>query len=128
MLAVGARRWRCVGANCYYLMVRPRDQAARCRCKKAFAHPSNKVPTSCKPTFKLCTLHLLGNAALQPTRPTHPQTRAADPTTRHEVEAVLDAARALGLGVLRTWAFNDGPEEWNAVQRQPGESEIYELS
>ena len=46
--------------------------------------------------------------------------RAADPKGRCEVLEILDKAKALGLTVLRTWAFSDGPLQWNALQRQPG--------
>jgi hypothetical protein len=46
--------------------------------------------------------------------------RAADPKGRCEVLEVLDKAAALGLTVLRTWAFSDGPGQWRALQRAPG--------
>jgi hypothetical protein len=46
--------------------------------------------------------------------------RAADPASRCEVLEVLDKAQALGLTVLRTWAFSDGPGQWRALQRAPG--------
>lgn len=49
-----------------------------------------------------------------------PQTRAAEPSLRHEVTEVLDAMVATGLTVLRTWAFNDGEAQWNALQPRPG--------
>jgi len=26
----------------------------------------------------------------------------------------------LGVTVIRTWGFSDGPKEWNAMQRAPG--------
>lgn len=48
------------------------------------------------------------------------QTRGADPSLRHECTAVLDAAAAAGLTVIRTWAFCDGPSQWNALQPAPG--------
>lgn len=48
------------------------------------------------------------------------QTRAAEPSLRHEVTEVLDAMVATGLTVLRTWAFNDGETQWNALQPRPG--------
>ena len=48
------------------------------------------------------------------------QTRAAEPSLRHEVTEVLDAMVATGLTVLRTWAFNDGEAQWNALQPRPG--------
>lgn len=47
-------------------------------------------------------------------------TRAADPGLRQQVLEVLDDAKAVGLTVVRTWAFNDGPE-WNALQPSPGQ-------
>ena len=46
---------------------------------------------------------------------------AADPDLRRHVDEVLDAAVEMGLNAIRTWAFNDGPEEWNALQPVPGE-------
>ena len=46
--------------------------------------------------------------------------RAADPGSRCEVLEVLDKAQALGLTVLRTWAFSDGAQQWRALQRAPG--------
>ncbi len=47
-------------------------------------------------------------------------TRAADPGLQQQVLEVLDDAKAAGLTVVRTWAFNDGPE-WNALQPAPGQ-------
>ena len=47
--------------------------------------------------------------------------RAADPKGRCEVLEILDKAKGLGLTVVRTWAFSDGPLQWNALQRAPGE-------
>ena len=46
-------------------------------------------------------------------------TRAADPGLQQQVLEVLDDAKSAGLTVVRTWAFNDGPE-WNALQPTPG--------
>jgi hypothetical protein len=46
--------------------------------------------------------------------------RAADLHTRPDVLEVLDKAASLGLTVLRTWAFSDGPESYRALQRAPG--------
>lgn len=46
-------------------------------------------------------------------------TRAAEPTLRQQVLDVLDDAKAAGVRVVRTWAFNDG-QEWNALQPAPG--------
>ena len=45
---------------------------------------------------------------------------AADPARRFQVLEILDAAKDLGLKVLRMWAFDDGPAEYNALQRYPG--------
>lgn len=45
---------------------------------------------------------------------------AADDTLRGYVDAVLDAAADLELNAVRTWAFNDGPDAWNALQTAPG--------
>ncbi|CAG9467721.1 unnamed protein product [Pedinophyceae sp. YPF-701] len=47
--------------------------------------------------------------------------RAARPDTRHEVAEVLDRAQELGLKVVRTWAFSDGPGQWRTLQPAPGE-------
>jgi hypothetical protein len=46
--------------------------------------------------------------------------RAADPKTRPQVVELLDSAHDLGLKVLRMWAFNDGPVQYNTLQRYPG--------
>ena len=46
--------------------------------------------------------------------------RAADPKARGDVLHVLDSAAAMGLTVLRTWAFADGAATWRALQRSPG--------
>lgn len=46
-------------------------------------------------------------------------TRAAEPSLRQQVLEVLDDAKAAGVRVIRTWAFNDG-QEWNALQPAPG--------
>lgn len=34
---------------------------------------------------------------------------------------MLDAAAAAGLTVIRTWAFNEGAAQWNALQPAPGQ-------
>lgn len=49
----------------------------------------------------------------------HLMTRAAEIGLRSQVLEVLDDAKAAGLSVIRTWAFNDG-NEWNALQPAPG--------
>ena len=46
--------------------------------------------------------------------------RAADPQTRPEVLEILDSAQSLGLKVLRMWAFNEGPIQYNTLQKYPG--------
>lgn len=46
---------------------------------------------------------------------------AADPSLRGHVDAILDTAVDAGLNTIRTWAFNDGADEWNALQPAPGE-------
>ena len=48
------------------------------------------------------------------------QTRAAQHEQRPLVLQVLDAAAQLEITVIRTWAFCDGEEEWQAVQPKPG--------
>ena len=45
---------------------------------------------------------------------------AADPGLRPYVDEVLEEAAAMGLRVIRTWGFNDGVEQWNALQLEPG--------
>jgi mannan endo-1,4-beta-mannosidase len=45
---------------------------------------------------------------------------AADLGLRPYVEEVQTETAGLGLTVLRTWAFNDGADEWNALQTSPG--------
>ena len=46
--------------------------------------------------------------------------RAADPQTRPQVLEILDSAQSLGLKVLRMWAFNEGPLQYNTLQKYPG--------
>ena len=46
--------------------------------------------------------------------------RGADPQTRPQVLEILDDAKALGLKVLRMWAFGEGPLQYNSLQRYPG--------
>ncbi len=45
---------------------------------------------------------------------------AADAGLVPLVDEVFNDADALGLSVLRTWAFNDGAGQWNALQTAPG--------
>jgi mannan endo-1,4-beta-mannosidase len=45
---------------------------------------------------------------------------AAEPDLRPYVDEVQREARDLGLTVMRTWAFNDGASQWNALQTAPG--------
>lgn len=48
------------------------------------------------------------------------QTYAADEAQRPLVLEVLDAAVQLHLTVVRAWAFNDGAEQWQSLQTEPG--------
>jgi mannan endo-1,4-beta-mannosidase len=48
------------------------------------------------------------------------QTRAADEGTLPDVLNVLDDLADAGVTVIRTWAFADGPNQWNALQPKPG--------
>ena len=48
--------------------------------------------------------------------------RAADPATRPQVLEILDSAQDLGLKVLRMWAFDEGPMQYNTLQRYPGQA------
>jgi len=50
---------------------------------------------------------------------------AADPELRPFVEEVQAEAAGLELTVLRTWAFNDGASQWNALQTSPGVYQEY---
>ncbi len=50
---------------------------------------------------------------------------AADPALRGHVDEVLGEAAAMGLRVVRTWAFNDGATQWNALQTAPGTYQEY---
>ena len=45
---------------------------------------------------------------------------AASEEYRGYVDEVLEDAASMGLKVIRTWAFNDGSSEWNALQTRPG--------
>lgn len=45
---------------------------------------------------------------------------AAEDNLRGYVDEVLQDAAAMGLTVIRTWAFNDGAAQWNALQTAPG--------
>jgi mannan endo-1,4-beta-mannosidase len=45
---------------------------------------------------------------------------AADAGLRGYVDEVLADAAAMGVKVIRTWAFNDGASQWNALQTEPG--------
>lgn len=47
-------------------------------------------------------------------------TWAADVLLRTDVMEILDECKALGIRVIRTWAFNDGAGQWNALQTSPG--------
>jgi len=50
---------------------------------------------------------------------------AADVGLQPYVDEVLDEGAGLGLTVLRTWAFNDGAGQWNALQTAPGVYQEY---
>jgi mannan endo-1,4-beta-mannosidase len=50
---------------------------------------------------------------------------AADLGLRHYVEEVQTEGADMGLTVLRTWAFNDGAGQWNALQTAPGVYQEY---
>lgn len=54
--------------------------------------------------------------------------RAADPETRPQVLEILDSAQSLGLKVLRMWAFNEGPLQYNTLQKYPGEPPCHPAS
>ncbi|GMH38575.1 hypothetical protein BSKO_06459 [Bryopsis sp. KO-2023] len=47
--------------------------------------------------------------------------RAADELGRCEVEEILDKSVELGINVIRTWGFSEGPLEWRSLQPAPGE-------
>lgn len=47
-------------------------------------------------------------------------TYASDDDTRQYVDDVLEDAAAIGLKVVRTWAFCDGADQWQALQTAPG--------
>jgi len=46
---------------------------------------------------------------------------SVQPDMRKLVEEVFDDAGNMGVNVIRTWAFNDGKRQWNALQTSPGE-------
>ncbi len=45
---------------------------------------------------------------------------ATTPDMRKHVDEVFEDAEKIGLKVIRTWAFNDGKRQWNALQMSPG--------
>ncbi|MBN1351708.1 glycoside hydrolase [candidate division KSB1 bacterium] len=45
---------------------------------------------------------------------------AADKDLRKFVDEILIETTNMGLKVIRTWAFNDGENQWNALQTAPG--------
>lgn len=44
----------------------------------------------------------------------------AERWARADLESIFDFAATLQMNVLRTWAFNDGAQQWNALQTAPG--------
>jgi len=50
---------------------------------------------------------------------------AADSNLRYAIDEILFEANNLELKVMRTWAFNDGPDQWNALQTNPGVYQEY---
>ena len=45
---------------------------------------------------------------------------ATTPEFRKDVDEIFDSAEKMSLKVIRTWAFNDGQRQWNALQTSPG--------
>ncbi|MEM1348577.1 MAG: cellulase family glycosylhydrolase [Myxococcota bacterium] len=45
---------------------------------------------------------------------------AAHEGLRPHVEEIFEQMQRLGMAVLRTWAFNDGAQQWMSLQRAPG--------
>ena len=45
---------------------------------------------------------------------------SVQPDMRRCTDEVFDDAKAIGLKVVRTWAFNDGKRQWQALQTSPG--------
>lgn len=45
---------------------------------------------------------------------------SVQPDMRKCADEVFDDAAKMGLKVIRTWAFNDGKRQWNALQTAPG--------
>ena len=45
---------------------------------------------------------------------------SVQPDMRKVADEVLDNASKMGINVIRTWAFNDGKRQWNALQTSPG--------
>jgi len=45
---------------------------------------------------------------------------SVQPDMRKYADEVFDDAKAMGLKVIRTWAFNDGKRQWQALQTSPG--------
>ncbi|MBN1480580.1 cellulase family glycosylhydrolase [candidate division KSB1 bacterium] len=50
---------------------------------------------------------------------------AADPYLKKFADEVIEDAAAMGIKVIRMWAFNDGAEQWNALQTEPGNYQEY---
>jgi len=45
---------------------------------------------------------------------------SATPDLKRYVNEIFDDAEKIGIKVIRTWAFNDGQRQWNALQKSPG--------
>ncbi len=70
--------------------------------------------------FNTYTCDMQHTKVSTPTSARLSQTHSADVAQRRLVLEVLDDAKQLNLTVLRCWAFCDGPDEWNALQPEPG--------
>ena len=96
------------GANCYYLLV----SSSQCGCEQ----PWRPLAKGGRRRHRYRRRYHQCSCCRQDAPPGCLQTRAADAGLRHECTAVLDDAAAAGITVIRTWAFADGPDLWNALQ------------
>lgn len=123
------REWFMTGTNIYYLAQRAADvRGAAGGRAGAGAAPGRHQISSTLAVLGLCRQLrvgvLMGPVLVGTNSPPHCfQTRPlqAPAGTREEAERSIADAAALGLNVIRTWAFADGPEMWNAIQREPGQ-------